>query len=168
MTDSVVIATIGILGRRISSIIECSRVNYPIVDFESSAFPERIALWSAMMQSSYLHQLQSHLAPLYHTEASATQEGSVVEAAAKTEYWRRNSQQCSNYWTLTIKADVCSHITCDNFIYDDRDQWLANYDVGSRCKYESCWICGVDFWLIRRLGNVYHQALCISHLHNHH
>jgi hypothetical protein len=59
------------------------------------------------------------------------------------------------------KDSGCDHMTCKfQHAYQGTP---ANASLGSKCRYEFCWVCLADYNLIRRQGNSAHQRGCKYH-----
>ena len=64
-------------------------------------------------------------------------------------------------WNIE-KNDGCDHMTCKFRVASDVNDRLLTF-VGSKCRFEFCWICLCNYNNVRRVGNSAHTTACKYH-----
>jgi len=64
-------------------------------------------------------------------------------------------------WNIE-KNDGCDHMTCKFRVALDVNDRLLTF-IGSKCRFEFCWICLCNYNNVRRVGNSAHTTTCKYH-----
>jgi hypothetical protein len=61
------------------------------------------------------------------------------------------------------KNDGCDHMTCKSDDSSRSGESDTNIIVGSKCRFEFCWVCLCDYNKVRTRGNAAHARTCKYH-----